>query len=142
VTTKDIVEANQDRWLSETKAFATYNTLFGEVKMPGVEGLKYRVNLGVNYRQSQSGSYTGQGINAVNPTTISSGAVSNQVTTDYTIENILSYDRTFAGKHNINAIALYSASNNLFNQSRITATDIPSDAFQYYNLGRAAGQIT
>nr|GEW13239.1 hypothetical protein [Tanacetum cinerariifolium] len=126
VTTRETVEANQDRWLSETKAFATYNALFGEVRIPG----------------SQGGSYTGQGINAVNPATISSASVSNQVTTDYTVENILSYDRTFGGKHNINALALYSASNNVFNQSRITGTDIPSDAFQYYNLGLAAGQIT
>ncbi|MGI4741342.1 MAG: SusC/RagA family TonB-linked outer membrane protein [Janthinobacterium lividum] len=141
VTTKDVVEANADRWLSETRAFATYNTLFGEVKIPGVEGLKYRVNLGVNYRQSQGGAFTGRGVNAVNPTTISSGSVSNQVTTDYTIENILSYDRTFGEKHNINAIALYSASNNIFNQSRITATDIPSETFQFYNLGQAAGPI-
>ncbi|UOR06555.1 TonB-dependent receptor [Hymenobacter aerilatus] len=142
VYTRDVVEANKDRWLSQTRNLATYNTLFGEVKIPGVEGLKYRINLGVNYRQSQGGAYTGQGINAVNPTTISTASVSNSVTTDWTVENILSYDRTFAGKHNINALALYSASNNIFNRSRIAARDIPSDAFQFYNLGLAAGEIT
>ncbi|SNC61144.1 TonB-linked outer membrane protein, SusC/RagA family [Hymenobacter gelipurpurascens] len=142
VYTRKIVEDLSDRWLSETKALATYNTIFAEAKIPGVEGLKYRVNLGVNYRQSQGGSYTGQGITAVNPTTPSTASVSNQVTTDWTVENILSYDRTFAEKHNINAIALYSASQNNFNQSRIAARDIPSDAFQYYNLGLAAGEIT
>ncbi|WP_236704828.1 SusC/RagA family TonB-linked outer membrane protein [Hymenobacter sp. AT01-02] len=142
VYTRDIVEELSDRWLSETRAFATYNTIFGEAKIPGVEGLKYRVNLGVNYRQSQGGSYTGQGITAVNPTTPSTASVSNQVTRDWTIENIVSYDRTFAQKHNVNVIALYSASDNTFNQSRIAARDIPSDAFQYYNLGLAAGEIT
>lgn len=142
VYTKDVVEDLSDRWLSETRSLATYNTLFAEAKIPGVEGLKYRANLGVNYRQSQGGAYTGQGITAVNPTTPSTASVSNQVTTDWTIENILSYDRTFAEKHNINALALYSASNNIFNQSRIAARDIPSDAFQYYNLGLAAGEIT
>ncbi|PJJ58708.1 SusC/RagA family TonB-linked outer membrane protein [Hymenobacter chitinivorans] len=142
VYTRGIVEDLSDRWLSETRSIATYNTIFAEVKMPGVEGLKYRVNLGANYRQSQGGSYTGQGINAVNPTTVSTASVSNQVTRDWTIENILSYDRTFAEKHNVNVIALYSASDNVFNQTRIAARDIPSDAFQYYNLGFAAGEIT
>ncbi|UOQ74145.1 SusC/RagA family TonB-linked outer membrane protein [Hymenobacter cellulosilyticus] len=142
VYTRETVEDLSDRWLSETRSMATYNTLFAEVKMPGVEGLKYRVNLGVNYRQSQGGSYTGQGITAVNPTTVSTASVSNSVTRDWTIENILSYDRTFAEKHNINAIALYSASDNTFNRSQINARDIPSDAFQYYNLGLAAGEIT
>jgi len=142
VTTRSVVEDNQDKWLSQTRSLASYNAIFGEVKIPGVEGLKYRINLGVNYRQSQGGSYTGQGINAVNPTTVSTASVSNSVTTDYTVENILSYDRTFGGKHNINAIALYSASNNVFNRSQINGRDIPSDAFQFYNIGLAAGQIT
>ena len=141
VTTKDVIEANKDKWLSQTRSFASYNALFGEFRMPGVDGLKYRVNLGVNYRQSQGGSYTAQGINAVNPTTLSSASVSNSVTTDYTVENILSYDRTFGGKHNINALALYSASNNVFNRSQVNARDVPSDAFQFYNLGLAAGEI-
>ncbi|MCB2409726.1 SusC/RagA family TonB-linked outer membrane protein [Hymenobacter lucidus] len=142
VYTRDIVEDLSERWLSETNSIATYNTLFAELKMPGVEGLKYRVNLGLNYRQSQGGAYTGQGINAVNPTTPSTASVSNQATRDWTIENILSYDRTFAGKHNVNIIGLYSASDNVFNQTRLAARDIPSDAFQYYNLGFAAGEIT
>jgi TonB-linked SusC/RagA family outer membrane protein len=142
VTTRDVVEANQDKWLSQTRSLASYNAIFGELKIPGVEGLKYRINLGVNYRQSQGGSYTGQGINAVNPTTVSTASTSNSVTTDYTVENILSYDRTFGGKHNINALALYSASSNIFNRSQINARDIPSDAFQFYNLGLASGQIS
>lgn len=135
IATKDVVEANKDKWLSQTRSLSSYNSIFGEFRMPGVDGLKYRINLGVNYRQSQGGSYTGQGINAVNPTTQSSASVSNSVTTDYTVENILSYDRTFGGKHNINALALYSASSNLFNRSQINARDIPADAFQFYNLG-------
>ena len=142
VTTRDVVEANRDKWLSQSRNFASYNALFGEFMMPGVDGLKYRINLGINYRQGQGGGYTGQGINAVNPTTVSTASVSNSVTTDYTVENILSYDRTFGGKHNISALALYSASSNIYNRSQINARDIPSDAFQFYNLGLAAGQIT
>ncbi|MDF7814922.1 TonB-dependent receptor [Hymenobacter sp. YC55] len=139
---RDVVEANKDNWLSQSRSFASYNSIFGEFKIPGVDGLKYRLNLGVNYRQSQGGSYTGRGIGSDNPDNLSTGSVSNSVTTDYTVENILSYDRTFAGKHNINAIALYSASNNVFNRSQINARDIPSDAFQFYNLSLAAGEIS
>ncbi|SFQ83806.1 SusC/RagA family TonB-linked outer membrane protein [Hymenobacter arizonensis] len=141
VATKEVIEANKDKWLNQSRNFASYNSLFGEFKMPGVDGLKYRVNLGVNYRQGQGGSYTGQGINAVNPTTLSSASTSNSLTTDYTIENILSYDRTLGGKHNINALALYSASSNTFNRSQISGRDIPADAFQFYNLGLATTDI-
>lgn len=141
VATKEVVEANKDKWLSESRNFASYNSLFGEFKMPGVDGLKYRINLGVNYRANQSGSFTGPGINAVLATNPSTASTSNSLTTDYTVENILSYDRTFGGKHNINALALYSASSNTFNRSQINARDIPADAFQFYNLGQAAGEI-
>ncbi len=140
--TKDILSGLNDKWLSETRAFGTYNTLYGEVQIPGVKGLKYRANLGLNYRQSNGGSYTGEGINSATPTTPSTASISNAQTTDWTIENLLTYDRTFAGKHNVNAVALYSASENHYNISRIGARDIPADAFQFYNLGQAAGEIT
>jgi TonB-linked SusC/RagA family outer membrane protein len=142
--TKDMLEDGglDDLWLSETRAFATYNTIYGEVQIPGVEGLKYRANLGLNYRQSHGGAYTAAGINSIVETTPSTASVSNQVTTDWTIENLLTYDRTFAGKHNVNVVGLYSASQNQMNRSRVAARDIPSDAFQFYNLGQAAGEIT
>src|SRR5690606_41669217 len=54
----------------------------------------------------------------------------------------LTYDRTFNQKHNFNIVALYSASENRYNDSRVNARDIPADAFQFYNLGQAAGEIT
>lgn len=139
---KDIVNGLKDEWLSQNNAYGTYNTLYGEVKIPGVEGLKYRANLGLNYRQSNGGSYTGEGINSTNPETVSTASISNGMTTDWTIENLLTYDRTFAEKHQFNAVALYSASENSFNSSRVSAKDIPADDFQFYNLGQAAGEIT
>ena len=51
-----------DKWIDQTKAYGSYNTLFGEVKIPGIEGLKYRVNLGLNFRMTNGGSYTGEGV--------------------------------------------------------------------------------
>lgn len=142
VTTRSVVEGLSDRWLSETRAFATYNTLYGEVQIPGVEGLKYRANLGLNFRQSQGGAYTGAGVNSPNPTTPSTASVSNSQTIDWTLENLLTYDRIFAEKHMLNFVGLYSASENHFNRSQMAARDIPADAFQFYNLGLAEGEIT
>jgi len=140
--TKDLVEDLSDEWLNQTRAFATYNTLYGEVAIPGVEGLKYRANLGLNYRQSQQGDYTAAGVNAIDPATFSTASVSNAITTNWTIENLLTYDRTFAGKHNVNVVGLYSASQERYNRSLIQGRDLPSDAFQFYNIGRAAEEIT
>lgn len=142
VYSRDIVEGLKDQWLNETRGFASYNSLYGEVKIPWVEGLNYRVNLGLDFRQNNVGEYTGEGIMSTNPTTESSAAISNSHTFHWLVENLLSYDRTIAEKHNINVVALYSAEQNKFNRSRIVAKDIPADHFQFYNLGQAAGEIT
>ncbi len=139
VYTRDIVEANKDRMLSQTKGFGSYNTIYGEVKIPGVEGLKYRVNVGLNFRTSTGGSYTGQGINNTSETNPSSASVSNSLTTNWAIENLLTYDRNFANKHQINAVAMYSAEQTLYNQSRMTAKGV-AENFQWYNLGMTDGE--
>ncbi|MEY2867806.1 MAG: hypothetical protein RIR01_206 [Bacteroidota bacterium] len=137
VTTRSTIEALGDKWIDRTKSFGSYNSVYGVVKIPGVEGLSYRLNLGLNYRQSIAGTYTGEGVFAVNPTTISTASLGNSHTTSWTIENILSYDHTFANKHKVNLLGLYSAEERSFNSSFVEAKDIPSDAFQFYNLGRA-----
>ncbi|WP_372775322.1 TonB-dependent receptor [Mangrovibacterium sp.] len=142
VYSRDIIKNIGDKWLSQTKAFGSYNTLYGEVKIPGVEGLKYRANLGLNFRMSNGGSYTGEGITSTNPTTPSTASVSNSLTTNWAIENLLTYERTFNDVHHVNVVALYSAEETKYNRSSMSAKDIPSDDFQFYNLGQAAGEIT
>lgn len=139
VYTRDIVEANRDLMLSQTKGFGSYNTVYGEVKIPGVEGLKYRVNVGLNFRMSTGGAYTGQGINATSETNPSSASVSNSLRTNWAIENLLTYDRTFADKHQVNAVAMYSAEETMYNRSRMTAKGVASN-FQWYNLGMTDGE--
>ncbi|NTS40432.1 TonB-dependent receptor [Flavisolibacter sp. BT320] len=144
IFTKDVVERllENSQWLNETRGFASYNAIYGEAALPFVTGLKYRANLGLNYRQANNGAYTGPGVgDALNPNTISSASVDNQYTYHWTFENLLTYDRTFAGKHTINAVGLYSMEQNKFTRSNMSAQDIPADAFQFYNLGQAAGQI-
>jgi len=140
VYTRESVNGLGDKWIDKTKAYGSYNTLYGEVKIPGVEGLKYRMNLGGNFRTSTGGSYTGEGVFNINPTTVSTASISNSLSTNWTIENLLTYDHSF-GKHQVNAVAMYSAEESKYNSSYISAKDIPADAFQFYNLGTAAGEI-
>lgn len=138
---REIIDNLGDKWIDQGKAYGSYNTIFGEVKIPGIEGLKYHINLGGNFRMNNTGTYTGEGVFSSNPTTVSTGSVSNSLTTSWVIENLLTYDRTF-GKHRVNAVGMYSADQTLWNISQVAAKDIPADAFQFYNLGRAAGEIT
>ena len=145
VYTREVVErlTENDQWLNENRGFASYNAIYGEVKAPFLEGLKYRANLGLDYIQLNGGVYTGQGVgDGLNPNTISSASVDNRNTYHWTLENILSFDRNFAGRHSVNAVALYSMEQSKYNRSNLSAQDIPADAFQFYNLGQASGQIT
>ena len=141
VNTRDLVNSIKDKWVDETRGFATYNSAYAEVKIPGIEGLKYRANLGLDFVQSNNGKYTGVGVGSSTATTPSTADVSNAHTYHWTIENLLTYDRTFSKKHNINVVALYSAEQNKFNSSAMWARDIPASAFQFYNLGQANGEF-
>jgi TonB-linked SusC/RagA family outer membrane protein len=135
VLTNSIVKDLHDRWLDETRGFATYNAIYGEVRIPWVDGLKYRTNLGLDFVQNNTGNYTGVGVNNVTPTLASSAGISNSHRYHWTIENLLTYDHTFGGKHTINAVALYSAEQNKYNYSSASARSIPVESFQFYNLG-------
>ena len=144
VLTKARLDSLDDEglWLNETRGFATYNAVYGEVKIPWVQGLKYRVNLGLDFIQDNNGNYTAEGVNSVNPTTESSAGISNSQTYHWTVENILSYDHTFAQKHNVNITALYSSEQQKYNSSSMSGKGIPSEDFQFYNLGQSLGEIT
>lgn len=141
VLTRDVAEGLEDTWLNETNAYGTYNNLFAELMCPWVEGLKYRVNLGLNYRSSKGGEFTGEGVNSTTETTPSTAALTHSETTNWTIENLLTYDRTF-GKHQLNVVGMFSAEETVYTRSKISGKDIPAEYFQYYNIGRAEGTIT
>ncbi|WP_270570315.1 SusC/RagA family TonB-linked outer membrane protein [Bacteroides eggerthii] len=141
VVTRDVVENLEDSWLNEQKGFGTYNNLFAEVQCPWVKGLKYRVNLGLNYRSTKGGIFTGEGVNSTTADTPSTASLEHTETTNWAVENLITYDRTF-GKHQLNIVGMYSAEETVYTKSHIAARDIPAEYLQYYNLGRAEGNIT
>jgi len=138
IYTKGVINNLGDKWKDQSKAFSSYNSFFGELKIPGVEGLKYRLNVGMDFRMSTGGNYTGVGVFSSTPDNPSTASISNSLTTHWTIENLLNYDRTFARKHKVNVVALYSTEQSMSNNSGMSAKNIPADAFQFYNLGQAA----
>ena len=140
VLTKDVAESLKDVWLSENKGIGTYNTLFGEVKCPWVEGLSYRINVGLNFRNSKSGNFKGTGVLEKDENAINGGGIGENQTRNWAVENIVSFDRTFAEKHNINVVGMYSAEQTTFESTGASAQGIPSDQFQYYALDKATGE--
>ncbi|HEY4108893.1 TonB-dependent receptor [Puia sp.] len=140
VSTKKVLDSLKDNYLSQQKGYATYNSVYGELQIPGVPGLAYRVNVGLNLYQINKGSYTAVGVNSNNPTAPSTASSGDSTGTDWTIENLLTYDRSI-GKHQFNAMALYSTERTQISSSNISGIGVPADALQYYNIGTAGQEI-
>jgi TonB-linked SusC/RagA family outer membrane protein len=131
----------QGVYVSESKSIATYNTGYVQFYFPWIEGLNFKSSVGLNYRNSKGGSFTGVGVNgsATNP---NSASWSFNDTFNWTIENLLTYDRHF-GKHHVNAVALYSAEQTTNTGQSLSGKNIPNELFQYYSIGSAvASDIT
>lgn len=132
--TRDRIENLGDSYKDQTTGLGTYNNFYGEIKCPWVSGLKYRVNLGLNYRHNKNGSYTGTGVFSDSPSANSSAGSGNSTMWNWAIEHMLTYDKTF-GDHTINAVALYSAEKNHYESSYMNASQIFDDKLLWYNLG-------
>lgn len=142
VLTRDVLEGLEDEWIGHNRGFATYNSVYGEMKIPGVEGLKYKATLGLDFVQNNGGNYTAEGVNSSNPTTESTASITNSHRYHWIIDNLLTFDRIFADKHRVNAVALYSAEQTTYFDSGTNAKGIPSKDFQYFSLGQSLGEVT
>jgi len=114
----------------DRKRLGTFTTLFVEVNL--YKGLKYKFNSGIELRNdSYNNYYSGKTSFRVNQ---GGGAASNRNSnsTNYTIENLLTYDKTFWEKHKLNFTGLYS-----IQESKTTSNqfdyNIGSDYLAYYN---------
>ncbi|PTQ92268.1 TonB-linked SusC/RagA family outer membrane protein [Mucilaginibacter yixingensis] len=102
---------------------------YGILNIPGVDGLSYRVNFGNNYYWNQR--YTANQYSA-NFT----GAVgkSNDDTYDYSIDNILNYNRTFNQVHKIDLTLVYGARQLEFQSTNATGTGYNNIALGYNSI--------
>jgi len=120
--------------LNNDRRLRTFNSLYGELEI--IPNLKYRINIGLDYSQDQSGSYFGPNT-FYNSSTALSGAnesVANAEAYTYTIENVLTYDKTFLQKHRLTFTGLYSVQKDHYQSSGFSGSGIPADYIQNYNL--------
>ena len=145
VWTKENINEYTDKGVynNESNNIATYNTGYLQVNIPGIKGLSYKASVGLNYRRSRGGSFTGMGVGSSNPTQPNSASWSFSENYNWTVENLLTYDRTFAKKHRLNVVGLYSAEQTTSNGQSLSGKNIPNELFQWYNIGAClASDIT
>jgi len=122
----------------------TFNSLFGEVNI--FKGLKYRLNVGLDFRQENYGEYFGPNT-IMNPGGVQ--PTQNRARTSYgdgwsyTLENLLSYERMIGERHQIGVTALYSVQRDQNTGSgTLQTTSLPADFVQYYGLNLGSSGVS
>ncbi len=117
-----------------------HNTLFAnvytQIDFPFVKGLSYKLNVGVNYRTDLRYNANQYGANLTGE-----AYKNNEQYSDYTIDNILTYNRSF-NKHSITATALYGAVERQSDYFQARATGFTRMNLGYNNLNLGALQFT
>ena len=136
--TNPLAEIVPGAQVDETKRYRIFNSVYGEWDI--IEGLKYRVNFGPDFTVARNGRFTGSQTNARRGGA-STGSINEQFVLNYTLENIVSYNKKFNQIHNFGVTALQSIQRDRDDRSSIGVLGIPAESQSYYNLG-AASQIT
>jgi len=136
--TNPLAEIVPGAQIDNTKKYRIFNSIYAEVKI--IEGLKYRVNFGPDFTISRWGRFIGAATNARKLGDPQASTVNNQGF-NWTLENIVSYNKTFAQKHNFSATLLHSIQRDNFETYRSDVQAVPAESQQFYNLGNAASVL-
>jgi TonB-linked SusC/RagA family outer membrane protein len=124
--------------VDETFRTRIFNSIFLNWEI--TKGLTYRFVVGPDFNFRRNGRFTGSQTNArrgADPT----GSVNEQSQFNYTIENILTYQKTFGQDHNLKVDVLQSFQKDKWEESSISVLGIPAPSQLYHRLGDAS-QIT
>jgi TonB-linked SusC/RagA family outer membrane protein len=124
--------------IDETKRYRIFNSIFGEWTI--ADGLKYRVNFGPDITIRRSGRFIGSQTNERRGGA-ATGGVFEEFGVNYTLENILTYNKQFNQVHNLGVTALQSIQRDRYETSSINVLGIPAETQSYFRLGDAS-QIT
>lgn len=116
--------------IENRKRFGTFTTLYLEANL--APGLKYRFNGGAEIKSDVYGNfYASATSNNLGGLSTSSNRTSFR--TDYTLENILTYDKVIANDHKINFTGLFSLQEAQNQSNSFNNNNLIADNLWYYN---------
>ncbi|MDB4892241.1 MAG: TonB-dependent outer membrane protein SusC/RagA, partial [Gemmatimonadetes bacterium] len=107
-----------------------------ELALPFLEGLSFRVNAGLDYASGDVARYYGRDTRT-GFASAGTAITSNSTRSDWTLENLLKYNRTF-DRHSFDLTTLFSVAGHTAESNGLTAKGFPNDVLTYYqpNLAR------
>jgi len=118
--------------VDKEKRLRLLGTLYGEAEI--ARGLKYRLNFGPDLTNSRYGRFNGA-LTTANRGATATASNSENFTTSWTWENLLTYEKLIAKKHKLNITGLYSVQEQTVESSNVGVRDLPVESVQLYNLG-------
>jgi TonB-linked SusC/RagA family outer membrane protein len=120
-------------------AYRTFGNIFAEYRI--VTGLTFRIVAGIDAILQKQDSYL--------PRSVSSGlsqggsaSIFNSQSVSWINENLLTYNKTFSGGHNLSLLAGYTQQANRTENSTAASRSFVADNLSYNNLGLGAVTIT
>ncbi|MGN7723434.1 SusC/RagA family TonB-linked outer membrane protein [Chitinophaga sp. 22620] len=119
----------KDAAVETRKRFGTFTNLYLDYEF--LPGLKYRFNSGIEIRTDVYGNFYASN------TTNNLGALSRssnrtRFSSNYTLENLLTYDKIFAKKHRVNLTGMYSYQQSNYQDNTFNNQNLPADFLQYF----------
>lgn len=133
-----LLKNNNGQWIDKVRRLRTFNSLYAEYQI--ITGLKYRLNVGLDYRQQENDQFQSSD-KPIAPSYFrakkgNTASVNNSEGYGYTLENILTYDKTI-GKHKFTVTGLYSFQEDHSHNTFVSKDSIDEDFIRFYNLGQA-----
>jgi TonB-linked SusC/RagA family outer membrane protein len=132
--TNPLAEIVPGAQIDERKKYRIFNSIYTEVKI--LDGLKYRVNFGPDFAVERGGRFIGAQTNARKGGD-AQAAIYNQYGFNWTLENILTYNKTFAAKHNLGVTALHSIQRENFEANTISVQGVAAETQEFHAVGNA-----
>jgi TonB-linked SusC/RagA family outer membrane protein len=135
IRTNPLNELVPNKRLDEQKVDRIFSSAYLEAQI--IEGLKFKFLVGTDLRYETRGIFEGrftQNTKNGDPR----AQYQNQANVGYTIENLLTYNKTIGGKHDIGLTGLFSVQENQYENHHTVVSGVPVEAMKWYNLGRAS----
>ncbi|WP_185958214.1 SusC/RagA family TonB-linked outer membrane protein [Fodinibius sediminis] len=123
------------KMLDDRNRMRIFSNIFGAYDLSN--HFSYRLNFGPDLSSRRRGIFQGT-LTTARGEGVPYARKDEERSFAYTLENILNYQQSFAGRHDIEATGLFSIQSDQYETDRIAVSGLPYETQKYHNLGTAS----
>ena len=128
--TNPLADLVEGAFVDERRKYRIFSSLYANYKI--TDGLSYQLNFGPDIELRRRGLFQGR-FTGARAEGAPRSLVENRTTFNYTLENILQYDKSF-GIHSLSATGLFSIQEERREEFEVDVLDQPYESSLFYNL--------